>query len=208
MRNRARVSNSVDVGRLASAVSRPGIDPRIWSSLAFVTAIHMDAEHGPFADVVLLPDGTQATARLGAVYAGGGFGFYVPVEVDDEVKVEAPSGDPAAGIIISTRQWSAADKPPQAAIDHPTDVLLHLKPGTTLRIIASGGGKLLLGGDASSEALVLGNVLVQALTELLTQGKLMAPLGPCTADPVWVAKYLQTAATNILSQRVLTERGP
>ena len=44
-----------DPARLASLVSRPGIDPRIHLSLAVVDKVRVDPEHGVFADITLLP---------------------------------------------------------------------------------------------------------------------------------------------------------
>ena len=140
-------------------------------------------------------------------YAGDGFGFYTPIEVDDEVVVVAPSGDPAEGLVVARRLWSAADPPPQEAIDHPADVLLHVKAGASIRIVVSDGGKILLGGPDSSEPLPLGNVLVQALKELVTGGVLTSPDGPVFAQGSWVAKYLNSDSTNILSKKAMTERG-
>lgn len=206
MLRRTRVSPAPDIARIGAALARPGMDPRIWVSLAIIRAVNLDSQHGPFADVVLLPSQLKATARLGAAYAGPGFGLYLPVEVDDEVKVEAPSGDPAEGLVVTERMWSPAAPPPQEAIDHPTDLVLHVESGRTFRISVSGGGKLLFGGEDSAEALVLGTTLVQALKELFTQNKLMAPFGPVIADPAWISKYLTTASTNVISQRAFTER--
>ncbi len=201
-----RVSPAPDISRIGAALARPGMDPRIWVSLAIVRAVNLDSTHGPFADVVLLPSQVKSTARLGAAYAGPGFGLYLPVGVDDEVKVEAPSGDPAEGLVITERLWSPAATPPQEAIDHPTDLVLHVKSGKTLRITVSGGGKFLLGGENSSEPVVLGNILVDALVDLLSGVNLQSPSGPCFASGTWLSKWLNTPATNVLSGKVMTER--
>ena len=164
MLRRTRVSNAPDMARIAQAVSRPGIDPRIWSSLAIVTAVAVDPDHGPLVDVELMPTGVLGTARVGAEYAGNGFGLYAPIEVDDEVIVEAPGGEPGEGWIVVRRLWSAADPPPQEAIDNPNDVALVTQGGRTLRLHLSGGGDLDVAVDdgANMTADVGGDVAVNA----------------------------------------------
>jgi hypothetical protein len=141
MLRRTRVSSTMDVGRLSQAVSRPGIDPRIWSSLAFVKAVNVDPDHGPLVDVQMMPSGGLGTARLATEYSGPGFGLYAPIAVDDEILVEAPSGDPAEGLVVVRRLWSASDPPPQEAIDTPDDVALVVQGGRDLRVHTSGGGE-------------------------------------------------------------------
>lgn len=208
MLNRTRVSRTMDVGRLAQAVSRPGIDPRIWSSLAIVTAVNVDPEHGPLVDVQMIPTNSLGTARVGAEYAGNGFGVYAPIVVDDEVVVEAPSGDPAEGLVVMRRLWSAADPPPVEAVDYPEDLLIHVQDGKTIRIVVSGGGKVLVGGPDADQQMMLGNVWASAMIELLTTGVLHAPDGPVFVDQSWITKYVTDPSTNALSQKAFTERGP
>lgn len=157
-----RARRTPDAGRIATALSRPGMDPRQWVELGIVTKIVIDPVHGPLADVLLLVSGEEVTARVGALYAGGGFGFYAPLKVDDEVLLGCPGGDPGNGWVVTTRMWCAADKPPTqcteaAKID---DVLLVVESGHTLRIVTGGtgnivlevgaGGKLLLGSEQLS----------------------------------------------------------
>lgn len=206
MLKRTRVSPTPDFARIAAAVSRPGIDPRIWESLAFVRAVVVDPTEGVFVDVTLLPSQVETTARLGATYAGASFGVYLPVAVGDEVLVSAPSGDPAEGMVVAERLWSPSDPPPQEVVDHPEDALIHVKPGKTIRIVVSEGGRILLGGADSSEAVPLGNTLVDALRALVS-GNLVGPDGPVYANASWVSQYLDDDSTNILSQKSYTERG-
>jgi hypothetical protein len=144
-----RVSRTLDTSRLANALRVPGIDPRIWNSLAIVTGTGID-EEGLFANVTLMPSRQELTARVGCAYAGPSFGLYVPIEVDDEVIVECPSGDPSNGLVITGRLHSMSDKLPQEAQNHPTDLVLVVKKGSSLRVMVSGGGNVLLGDiDAS-----------------------------------------------------------
>jgi len=142
----------MDAARLSALVSRPGIDPRIWASLAVVTAVQV-AEDGVFASLVLVPSELEVTARVAALYAGPGFGLYAPVEVDDEVLAVAPSGDPSEGYVVLPRLWSASDPPPAAARQNQGDLVLVVRDGRNLRVDVSGGGKVMVNGDADALAL-------------------------------------------------------
>lgn len=135
-----RANSSVDVGRLGAAVRGPGIDTRTWVSLAIVAAVHIDPSEGVFVDVILMPSQRKATARLGAEYAGNDFGLYMPLEVDDEILVETPGGDPDAGLVVTRRLHSPSDRPPSEAATYPNDVLLVAKTGRTVRILLEGDG--------------------------------------------------------------------
>lgn len=178
---RSRVSSTVDFARLSAAISRPGIDPRVWVSYAIVTAepvIDTSAagqDAGVFVDLVLLPTQMQATARVGALYAGNGFGLYTPLHTDDEVLVVAPSGDPAEGLVVTQRLWSPSDLPPQAVADHPEDVSLVIETGKSLRVTVQGGGnvvlavdsgKVYLGAEDGTEPVALGTTLQNYLNQL------------------------------------------
>jgi len=188
-----RARSSVDVGRLAAAASRPGIDPRVWLTLATVEEIGFDAENGVFVDVQYQPDGTKETCLLGVPYAGNEFGFYCPVEVGDTVLVAVAGGDPGNGPVIVSRMWGGADKPSadfQSSSDSETatsDVVLRVKPGQKFKlrtsgssdgvditvegdgdvvIQATGSGKVYLGGTDGTEPIALGTTLKNYLSEL------------------------------------------
>lgn len=166
MLKNSRVSGTLDIGRLGQALARPGMDTRTWVSLAIVKAVHVDADEGVFVDVLCVPLKHKGTARLGCEYAGNGFGMYAPLEVDDEVLVEAPSGDPDEGLVVTQRLHSPSDPPPSELVDNPTDVLLVVKPGRTVRIVTSGGGKVVLGGADATEAVAFHSA-IEALKEVL-----------------------------------------
>jgi phage baseplate assembly protein gpV len=145
-----RASSQIDFAAMGRVLARPGMDPRSWCSLAIVQSVVVDEAEGVFCDVLLMPSKRRETARLGAAYAGSGWGLYAPPMVDDEVLVSAPSGDPALGLVITSRLWSPADVPPADAATHPEDVLLTVRPDKSLRLVVSGGGKVVLGtADAS-----------------------------------------------------------
>lgn len=155
MLNLTRACGTLDVGRLANAVSRPGIDPRNWFSFAAVTAIGMDTE-GLFANVLLLPTGSSYTARVAGPYAGPNFGWNFPLDVNDEVVVAAPDGDPLHGLVVVARLNSASDPMPQDALDNPNDIVLVVKPDQSFRVNVSGTGQAYLGSTNATDAAVLG----------------------------------------------------
>lgn len=139
---RTRVSSAIDMQLLSEGVSRPGIDPRVWVSLAIVDAVNVQDGQGVFVDVTLIPSRNEETVRMGAPYAGDGFGSYAPVKEDDEVVVMFPSGDPNEGGILIARLWSASDPPPSEAVDNPNDTLVQVEKDTNYRMIASGSGNI------------------------------------------------------------------
>jgi hypothetical protein len=109
---------------------------------------YLDPQHGVFVDVKLAPTGEELTARVGADYAGNGFGLYLgTIHKDDELLVGVPLGDPAEGPVVLRRLWSAADKPPQEAIDHPEEILLVGEKDINVRVIAKGNGKVYVKGQ-------------------------------------------------------------
>lgn len=152
MLSKTRVSRQMDAARLRALVQSPGIDPRIWASLAVVTAVNV-AEDGVFASLTLVPSQLEVVARVAALYAGPGFGLYAPVEVDDEVVAVAPSGDPSEGYVVLPRLWSRSDPPPAAAREHSGDLVLVVRDGRNLRVNVSGGGKVMVNGDSDAMAL-------------------------------------------------------
>jgi len=151
---------ALDMGKLGQALARPGMDTRSWVCEAIVEAFKLDPDEGAFADVTLVPSGEPETVRVGAFYAGPGFGFYAPLEKDDHVIVAFPNGDPDQGGVIVARLWSASDPPSDTAKSNDSDVSIHIKDGATLRIVVSGSGKIMLGGDgliAADNGVVLGS---------------------------------------------------
>ncbi len=160
---RSRVSTGIDVARLSNAVSRPGIDPRVWVSYAvLISEPYIESQEGQqdvVVDIQLMPTGEEETARVGAIYAGNGFGFYAPLHEGDEVLVCAPSGDPDEGLVVMQRLWSPADPPPQAVYENPEDMTLVVESGKNLRMkmlgsgtayITAEDGKVVLGDEAAT----------------------------------------------------------
>jgi len=105
--------------------------------------IHV-TEEGVFVDITLMPEGEPHTARLGVPYAGAGFGAFCNVEPGDEVLVVCPADDPAEGLVIVARLYSASDPPPARARSHPKDVVLTVKDDQNLYLQVGGGGNVYL----------------------------------------------------------------
>jgi Type VI secretion system/phage-baseplate injector OB domain len=120
MRPRSNIGSTADIGRLGLALRGPGVDTRIWCSLAVVNGdlttdppgIGIDTAQGIFVSVILLPSQHSDTARLGSSYAGVNVGLLFPISNGDEVLVMAPSGDPDEGLVIAAKLWSASDLQP------------------------------------------------------------------------------------------------
>lgn len=156
MRSRTRVGTSIDVQRLGQAIARPGLDTRLWVSLAVaLDESFMDPNHGPFVDVYLMPSQQEVTARIPAAYAGNGFGTSEgTIHKDDELLVIAPSGDPNEGCVVTCRLWSAADLPPQQAIDNPDDVVTVLEEDKSYYVAVQGSGDIEMVADTGDAKLL------------------------------------------------------
>jgi hypothetical protein len=181
-----RATTIPDVSRIARALQRPGIDPRAWVSLALVQSVVVDAD-GAFCDVLLVPSNRRHTARLGAAYAGSGWGMYAPPQVDDEVVVMAPDGDPSAGLVVVSRVWSRVDAPPTEAQQNPEDVVLVVRPDRSLRLSVSGGGKVYIGGSDGTKPVAFVDCSVEVTLSPADFGTMVAVAGatPVTAtNPV------------------------
>ena len=183
-----RAASGLDFNMLSKAMTRPGIDPRSWCSLAIVQSVVIDEAAGVFCDVLLMPSKRRETARLGAAYAGSGFGFYAPVKVDDEVLVSAPGGDPAQGLVITQRLWSPADVPPAGLEATPDDVVLVVEADKSLRLTVQGGGdvvvtaadgKVKLGGDAATRGVARLDDTTAGGTLALTAAPTVPPGSGC-----------------------------
>lgn len=207
-----------DTRRAGAALAGPGLDTRTWVSLAVITKIVVDPERGPLADIVLMPSGLEETARIGAVYAGDGFGAWFPPEVEDTVLVEAPSGNPDEGLVISQRLWSKVDKVPATAVDSPGDVLLAIKAGRKLRITvegegdaiiaAKGSGKIYLGDSSGTSpvARVDDEVMIRGISvpphpmdlQTLLDGRYtLRPSPPPLALPPQISGLITTGASKV-----------
>lgn len=201
---------TLDTARMGEAFARPGSDPRTWTTLAIVTAVNVTAE-GVYVDITTIA-GIEETASVVSAYGGPGFGLYCPVAVDDWVLVEVPEGDWNAGARVVAQVWDAGTPPPQEAIDNPRDVALVIEPGQSIRIIVSGGGnavieardggRVQLGAEGASEAVLLGDAFVTWLQTLVTA--ISSAIGSITAGaPAGggaAAAAITTALTTFIAQ--------
>lgn len=178
------MSGQLDVGRFGEALARPGMDPRVWASLAVVDDFVVDAD-GVWVDVTLIPSQTKECARVGAIYAGAGFGIYAPLQKDDEVLVVAPGGEPDEGLVVVSRLWSSSDVPPTSAqaAANVADVVIVVESGKHLRIETGGTGNTIIepkgtgvvevGGTVTSsppaamEPMILGQKLAALIAQLV-----------------------------------------
>ena len=149
MLTRTRISKKMDTGRMGQAVSRPGIDPRAWVSLAVALGdSKVDPKYGVFVNVQLVPTGEKYTAIVASDYAGKGFGLYTPILANDDLVVVIPLGDPRLGVTVVKRLWTAADTPPAEAVLDPTEVMLVVEPNKNLRLKVTGTGNVEIDSDA------------------------------------------------------------
>ena len=172
------VRSGIDVGRLAAAVSRPGIDPRLWLTLAIVQDVAIDTEQGIFADVQFIPDGDEETCLVGSEYAGAGFGTFIPPKVDDIVLVAVPYGDVGTGPIIITRIWNGANPPstdfkaeteieegdvtsdPTTVVEPQRTYKIIAKEDATIRLEVDGSGKIEIAATGQAQVEITGDAAV------------------------------------------------
>ena len=136
------VRSRPDTNTLGNAVSRPGIDPRVWVIEAVVMALGFDAEHGTFVDVQYQPTGELETCRVGSMYTADEGGFHVPFEIGDTVLVAVPSGDSNNGPVIISQLWGKQQPPAKDAGsggEPSKDILLRVRKGRKMKIVTADG---------------------------------------------------------------------
>lgn len=161
------VRTGLDVGSLAAALSRPGIDPRVWLTLAVVTDVAYDEDFGVFADIRMQPNGDIETCLVGSEYAGDGYGTFIPPAVDDIVLVAVPEGDPGFGPVLVKRLFGGGERPPPEFQNpdggDPTDAatapVTRVEDGKVVRIVMknNAGLKLEIDGGGAIEINATGN---------------------------------------------------
>jgi len=149
MLRRTRVSTTPDLNRLSQGVQRPGIDPRVWCSLAVATEDEFfDKDHGCFVEVMLLPNGEELTCYVPQQYAGSDFGEHQQtIKANDQLVVTVPNGDPAEGGVVLARFHSKAAKPPQLAQQNPQDFVRVQEKDTSWRLKLQGSGQWVFEGE-------------------------------------------------------------
>lgn len=138
---------------MPASQNRPGADTRVWVTVGVVKELGWDptavagVSGGVFADVQLQPSGDIETCYVGLPYAGGGFGAWWPLAVDDTVLVAIPHGDSGYGPVIVSRFWNSGDLPPAAsdtdwssgesAQEPPADAVIRMRAGVAYKLRSS-----------------------------------------------------------------------
>jgi hypothetical protein len=144
---------------LSHLVTRPGIDPRVWLTLAIVEEVICDQNEGIFATVTYIPEGTTETARIGTCYTHDQAGVYWPIDEGDTVLVAIPMGDAGYGPVIISRLYSADNRPhsetsnnPSATVDAASnDASIRLQPGSSLKIRTEETGQINIKSEGSGK---------------------------------------------------------
>lgn len=114
--------------------------------------------------------------RIGGDYVGDGFGEVKTPNIDDEVLICFPDGDPSGQGVVISRLYGK-DMPPDFTED---EIIHHHKSGTKMIIRKNGdveiigqeheifikGNKIFVGKDGAKQPLVLGGKLLKYLTNL------------------------------------------
>lgn len=209
-------------------------DRRTWMVYATVKSVKISSDKSTVfcqLDVLGRDDpktGTPwtITARLGRSFVGPAAGDWDLPSRGDLALVALPDGEPALSMILCYASSTEDTVPTE--LDAAT-TLWKAKTGQKMLIKSQGGdiieqptdgGKIRHGSPASDEPHVLGNVNKDYMTELHRILDQAPQIGfdaialPVFLDPqvrleLQMAKlqYLDTPATNILSQKAFTERG-
>jgi hypothetical protein len=209
------VRSGIDTQAMASAVSKPGIDPRSWIHLAVVGKDQgFDPDNGVFVDVILQPTGEEETAFLGSEWSGDNAAGYFPVSEGDIVLCAVVQGDAANGVVIIKKLWSPNEKPPPELEDEdvpgePTrNAVIRVQDGQKLRVIARAGASVLfeVDGGGNFDIVSSGTINVQSpdvrlgveaerraiarvADTVLTQLRLGVQVAPPPATPLPVIAY-------------------
>lgn len=124
-----RAIGDFDFNALADAVSKPGIDPRIWASYGIVNqeqgdehSVEFDPDWGPLVSVVLQPHNQLVSCRVSSSCAGNGEGEWHPFLQGDEVLVVIPEGDTRSVPVIVGRLNNSIDKFPDKVAGKDTNL--------------------------------------------------------------------------------------
>lgn len=223
VRSGTKVGFSLDAGKVGAAVSRPGIDPRVWFAEGVVATIGDEGEvndadpdavisapEGREADVVLLPELEHyVTCRIPS--GGPQSTEDWPIGPGDHVALAFPGGDGASGAILLAVLNSAADRLPVEggrpmfqhdrrliwARDVPIDLRAGSGPG---RLVLTQSGQVLAGGPDATEQAVQG-------TSYRAEEKLVLDLINVLADAVNLAIAAATGPSPPQKAAVLAAQG-
>jgi phage baseplate assembly protein gpV len=165
------VRTRLDVGSLAKAVSRPGIDPRRWIELGQVTERGVD-ENGVFVDVRLLPSMDLVTCYVTSRDATPDGGSLCAPAVGAIVVVAFPGGDENGGGFVLGQVWNGSAAPPAEfrgalPLEPTDDPVTVVRAGATLRLVAREGASIRLevSGPGKVELVSTGESTVEVRSE-------------------------------------------
>jgi hypothetical protein len=180
LRTGTKVGASIDMGKVAAGMARPGMDTRVWFAEGIVATIGDDglvddanpnavisSPEGREADIVLLPElEHHTTCRIPS--GGPDSTEDWPISPGDHVAVAFPGGNPGAGAILLAVLNSAADRLPteggQPMFKHDRRLIwtrsvpIDLRAGSgDGRVTLTQEGEVQLGGPDADQAVPLGD---------------------------------------------------
>lgn len=194
-----------DVLKMGLAQSFPGIDPRVWVTLAMVEAVTVTSD-GVKADIVTIPEQRKETVMVAMAGADSGGGLYIPVRPGQVVIVEFPRGNSDEGGRISGSNWDPGDPPPSVVLDNPDDIALVGRAGITIRLVTSDDGPIVLesGGDTllGTEDATLGVARLTDTVEVtIPPGTVIVlnPLFPGPGQPEFIPNIFPITLTGTIT---------
>lgn len=166
--------------------------------------------------VSIFPEQREIVAKMTWDHVGANSGIIAFPQVKDVVLIAFVSGDINQAYVIK-RLTSQVNKIPVQAVSGDTAIVA--VSGKKTWIVSDTKINLTKGSTDGDQAVVLGNVLKEFLTNfidsILNASQIgISPVGPVVLEPAirtaltqYKQTYLTNEATNILSQLAFTERG-
>lgn len=199
------MSRRINPTTLSHLLARPGIDTRVWLTLAIVEEVVCDRDEGIFATVTYIPEGTEETARVGTCYTHDQAGVYWPIEEGDTVLVAVPMGDAGYGPIIISRLFSADNRPQDEAASTgatvgaaSTDASIRLQPGSSLKIRTEDTGQINIKSEGSGK-ITIEQAGTGDITLKVASGRVCYIGDEDGAEPIPLGQTLHTFLTSLRS---------
>jgi hypothetical protein len=167
----------LDIGRLAEAFQKAGIDPRHWVSYGTVGIVKDDGTFDPTdphaiyvqstgcsVDVLLHPLNTPVTCRYSGQQGGASSSIYCPIRPGDEVLVGIPDGDmrmPPCILLVMNADHSRLPLGDDQKPIWQNDRVLVYSAGTRVQIRTNDGTNLEVRPDGTIEATQPGGATVR-----------------------------------------------
>jgi len=101
--------------------------------IGLVTDVIVD-ESSVYLDVEMQPQGFELRAKWAPMYAGKNYGIYFPIQINDQVVVVLPDGDPNGDPVAITILHNEEDNLPSEALAAPEDIWIVAAPGRRIEI--------------------------------------------------------------------------